>query len=91
MKKILILLTLLCSLPVLAQQRDSRVREYLSPTRIVWQQHSELIKDGDKLLLPGNGQAELTDRALCKMTSTSEEHPALCLISGKNFREAFRL
>ena len=86
MKKILILLTLLCSLPVLAQQRDSRVREYLSPTRIVWQQHSELIKDGDKLLLPGNGQAELTDRALCKMSIRP-----FCLISGKNFREAFRL
>ena len=85
MKKILILLTLLCSLPVLAQQRDSRVREYLSPTRIVWQQHSELIKDGDKLLLPGNGQAELTDRALCKIIRP------FCLISGKNFREGFRL
>lgn len=91
MKKILILLTLLCSLPVLAQQRDSRVREYLSPTRIVWQQHSELIKDGDKLLLPGNGQAELTDRALCKMTSTSEEHPALLFDFGKELQGGIQI
>lgn len=91
MKKILILFTLLCSLPVLAQQRDSRVREYLSPTRIVWQQHSELIKDGDKLLLPGNGQAELTDRALCKMTSTSEEHPALLFDFGKELQGGIQI
>lgn len=91
MKKILILLTLLCSLPVLAQQHDSRVREYLSPTRIVWQQHSELIKDGDKLLLPGNGQAELTDRALCKMTSTSEEHPALLFDFGKELQGGIQI
>ena len=91
MKKILILLILLCSLPVLAQQRDSRVREYLSPTRIVWQQHSELIKDGDKLLLPGNGQAELTDRALCKMTSTSEEHPALLFDFGKELQGGIQI
>ena len=91
MKKILILLTLLCSLPVLAQHRDSRVREYLSPTRIVWQQHSELIKDGDKLLLPGNGQAELTDRALCKMTSTSEEHPALLFDFGKELQGGIQI
>ena len=91
MKKILILRTLLCSLPVLAQQRDSRVREYLSPTRIVRQQHSELIKDGDKLLLPGNGQAELTDRALCKMTSTSEEHPALLFDFGKELQGGIQI
>nr|WP_289830724.1 alpha-L-rhamnosidase C-terminal domain-containing protein [Parabacteroides goldsteinii] len=78
-------------MPVLAQQRDSRVREYLSPTRIVWQQHSELIKDGDKLLLPGNGQAELTDRALCKMTSTSEEHPALLFDFGKELQGGIQI
>lgn len=91
MKKILILLTLLCSLSVLAQQRDSRVREYLSPMRIVWQQHSELIKDGDKLLLPGNGQAELTDRSLCKMSSTSEEHPALLFDFGKELQGGIQI
>lgn len=37
MKKILILFTLFCVLPAIAQQRDSRVREYLPPTRIVGQ------------------------------------------------------
>lgn len=91
MKKILILLTLLYTLPTLAQQRDSRVREYLSPTRIVWQQHNELIKDADKLLLPGNGQAELTDRALCKMTSTSEEHPAVLFDFGKELQGGIQI
>ena len=86
MKKILILLTFLCSLSATAQQRDSRVREYLSPKRIVWQQHSELIKDADRLLLPGNGQAELSDRPLCKLASTAQEHPALLFDFGKELQ-----
>lgn len=50
-----------------------------------------MIKDGDKLLLPGNGQAELTDRALCKMTSTSEEHPALLFDFGKELQGGIQI
>ena len=33
-----------------AQQRDSHVREYLSPIRIVWQQESQLIQGAEYLL-----------------------------------------
>lgn len=86
MKKLLILFILACSLPAMGRQRDSRVREYISPTRIVWQQHPERIKDADRLLLPGNGQAELTNRPISKLTSTEDEHPALLLDFGKELQ-----
>ena len=91
MKKILILFTLFCTLPAIAQQRDSRIREYLSPTRIVWQQHNELIQDAANLLLPGNGQAGLVDRTICKMTSTKQKHPAILFDFGKELQVAFSL
>ena len=45
-----------------AQQRDSRVREYLSPTRIVWQQESQLIQGAEYLLRPGHGQTNLVNK-----------------------------
>lgn len=86
MKKILLLLTLFCVLPAVAQQRDSRVREYLPPTRIIWQQHSELIKDADNLLLPGIGQAGLTNNNICKLTSTATQHPAILFDFGKELQ-----
>ena len=91
MKKILILFTLFCTLPAIAQQRDSRIREYLSPTRIVWQQHNELIQDAANLLLPGNGQAGLVDRTICKMTSTKQKHPAILFDFGKELQGGIQL
>ena len=45
-----------------AQQRDSRIREYLSPVRIVWQQDSVQIENEHYLLSPGNGQADLLNK-----------------------------
>lgn len=91
MKKILILLTLFCTLSASAVQRDSRVREYLPPTRIVWQQHSELIEDAGNLLLPGIGQSGLTGNVICKLKSTDSKHPALLLDFGKELQGGIQL
>lgn len=91
MKKILILFTLFCTLSATARQRDSRIREYLSPTRIVWQQHSEQIQDAGHLLLPGNGQAGLVDRTICKLKSTAEKHPAILFDFGKELQGGIQL
>lgn len=91
MKKILILFTLFCTLSATARQRDSRIREYLSPTRIVWQQHSEQIQDADNLLLPGNGQAGLVDRTICKLKSTKGKHPAILFDFGKELQGGIQL
>lgn len=44
-------------------KRSESVREYLSPTRIVWQNGQ--ISNADQLLQPGNGQADLTNASIC--------------------------
>lgn len=48
---------LLCSTSLLnAQERDSRTRIYISPSRVVWQSDAG-VRLSDVLLKPGNGQA----------------------------------
>ena len=74
-----------------AQQRDSRIREYLSPVRIVWQQDSVQIENEHYLLLPGNGQADLSNNRVCVMRSTDARHPALLLDFGKEIQGGIQL
>ena len=54
MKTLFILISLFFAVSLSARQRDSRVREYLPPARIVWQQESQLIQGANHLLLSGN-------------------------------------
>ena len=93
MKRTLIFISLyIMSLSaLLAQQRDSRTREYLPPTRIVWQQDSERISGTEHLLQPGNGQSDLSNRAICSMTSTDKQHPAILLDFGKELQGGLQL
>lgn len=91
MKKLFIFLSFLCSLPLAGQQRDSRVREYLSPVRIVWQQDCTLIRDAGNLLLPGNGQSDLANTRLCVLRSTDRQHPALLLDFGRELQGGLQL
>ena len=88
--QILVFLSLLAS-SLAAQQRDSRIREYISPVRIVWQQNSELIQGSDNLLLQGNGQSDLTNRSICKLTSTMNQHPAILLDFGKELQGGLQI
>ena len=67
----------LCFTAAFAQQRDSRIREYLSPVRIVWQQDSVQIENEHYLLLPGYGQADLSNSRVCVIRRTDTRHPAL--------------
>ena len=76
----------LCFTAAFAQQRDSRIREYLSPVRIVWQQDSVQIENEHYLLLPGNGQADLSNIRVCVIRSTDTRHPALLLDFGKEIQ-----
>ena len=79
------------SVSLSAQQRDSRVREYLSPTRIVWQQESQLIQGAEHLLLPGNGQSDLANRSICKLASTDRQHPAILFDFGKELQGGLQI
>ncbi|WP_293669605.1 alpha-L-rhamnosidase C-terminal domain-containing protein [uncultured Parabacteroides sp.] len=91
MKIQLILISLFLTVSLSAQQRDSRVREYLPPVRIVWQQESGLIQGADYLLLPGNGQSDLANHTICKMTSTDKQHPAILLDFGKELQGGLQI
>lgn len=81
----------LCFTAAFAQQRDSRIREYLSPVRIVWQQDSVQIENEHYLLLSGNGQADLLNSRVCVIRSTDTRHPALLLDFGKEIQGGIQL
>lgn len=74
-----------------AQQRDSRVREYLSPIHIVWQQESQLIQGAEYLLRSGHGQANLVNNELCKLSSTGQQHPAILFDFGKELQGGLQI
>jgi hypothetical protein len=81
-KNLLTTVLLFATLPLFAEQRDSRAREYIAPTRIVWTQNEGQITGIETLLLPGNGQSELANRQMCVMRSQAELHPAFVVDFG---------
>lgn len=92
MKKRLILFSLIFfAVALSAQQRDSRMREYLPPVRLVWQQDQEQISGAEHLLLPGNGQSDLSNQRICKLISTDTKHPAILLDFGKELQGGLQL
>lgn len=66
-------------------QSDSRATKYITPLRIVWQTDTtgKTITNGENLLVPGNGQAVLTNRNLTILKSTNKEKPGIVLDFGK--------
>lgn len=74
-------------------QIDTRTRAYLSPTRIVWQsdQDDALIRNADRLLLPGNGQADLVSKDLCVLSGNADKETALLLDFGKELHGGIQL
>lgn len=66
-------------------QIDSRIRAYLSPTRIVWKYDGDgkLVSGKENLLKQGNGQSDLFNRNICTLKSTENQFPSLLLDFGK--------
>ena len=91
MKTLFILISLFFAVSLSARQRDSRVREYLPPARIVWQQESQLIQGANHLLLSGNGQSNLVNHNICKLPSTDRQHPAILLDFGKELQGGLQI
>ena len=48
-------------------------REYISPVKILWTQHGELISNIDYLLREGNGQADPRKAMFIMLTSIQKE------------------
>ena len=59
------------------------VKRYLSPVKILWQSSNDSsIINAKRLLLPGNGQADLANANMCILKSTATIHPSLLLDFG---------
>ena len=91
MRKAFLTLLSLIALVSAAQQRDERVREYIPPVRIVWIQDSTAVSGAGNLLIPGDGQSEISSRRLCRMKSTDGRHPAILLDFGREIHGGIRL
>lgn len=79
--------------PVFPKSRFSRVedltRRYIEPVRIVWQ-HGD-IKNPQRLLRPGNGQADLSGHNLCVFTNHDSVKASIVLDFGKELQGGLQL
>ena len=74
-------------------QYSSRTIAYLSPTRIVWQETtgSSSIEGIDKLLLPGNGQAELVGGKECVIRKRPDGKVSFLLDFGRELQGGIQI
>ena len=74
-------------------QYSSRTIAYLPPTRIVWQETtgSSLIEGIDKLLLPGNGQAELVGGKECVIRKRPDGKVSFLLDFGRELQGGIQI
>lgn len=96
MKYHIVLISLLVSVQILAQtepafsRKDSRIREYLTPQRIVWVSDNKAVENAEALLQPGNGQADLVGKNICTIVG-STSHPSFVLDFGKEIHGGVQL
>lgn len=85
---------LLCGTGIIdAQERDVRVRTYISPTRVVWQS-GEGVQLADVLLKEGNGQPYCnndTPTSYCILSSENSAAPGVLLDYGKELHGGLQI
>ena len=74
-------------------RHDSRVRTYLSPTRVVWTSDpaGQRIVNTQRLLAVGSGQAQLVNRDLTVLENDATHTPAILLDFGREIHGGVRL
>lgn len=74
-------------------QIDRRIREYVPPTRIIWQSDTseKTIVNSQALLKSGNGQADLEGRNLCQLIGEEGNNPAILLDFGKELHGGLQI
>lgn len=90
---IFILLFLFFSTQVYSQNiKDTRTREYLTPTRIIWTSENDEAKitNPNQLLKKGIGQSFLGTGEVCTMTSTATSQASILVDFGKEFHGGLR-
>ena len=103
MKKIALLITgcFFVAMNVIAQTntnekllyRDSRVRDYLAPQSILWKsdETGEWIKNAEKLLIPGNGQADLSREKEVSFINNGSQNAAIIFDFGKEIHGGLQI
>lgn len=76
-----------------AVQEEIPVRKYLSPVKIVWKTENSdrNIINEQRLLQPGNGQADLSGNNLCILKSDDKIKPAILLDFGKEIHGGLQI
>ena len=74
-------------------QKDSRVRQYLTPRRIVWtsDKTGKSVVDPQNLLKKGSGQADLVHQNFCKLISDDKEQPGIVFDFGKEIQGGIQI
>ncbi|SEJ72389.1 alpha-L-rhamnosidase [Dyadobacter sp. SG02] len=74
-------------------QKDSRIRQYLSPKRIVWMsdRSGTSVVDASALLRKGTGQADLVHQNFAKLISTEGETPGILFDFGKEIQGGIQI
>lgn len=74
-------------------QIEETVRRYLSPVKILWETPgaSTHITNAEKLLKPGNGQANLSGRNLCVMHNDANGKAGILLDFGRELQGGLQL
>lgn len=74
-----------------ASQRDTRIREYIVPIRMVWQQNPNLMTGTDVLFREGSGQPDLISSHIFVMQSRGGEKPSILLDFGKEIQGGIQI
>ncbi len=74
-------------------QSTATIRRYLSPVKILWKTENAdtNIINAQRLLQPGNGQADLANKNMCILKSGNGVHPALLLDFGKELHGGLQI
>lgn len=76
---------------VFSNNRDPRVREYITPKRIVWTFNGQNIINSNALLSEGKGQSDLLDNNICNMISKDGLLPSVLLDFGKEIQGGIQI
>lgn len=74
-------------------QKDSRIRQYLTPKRIVWMSDRSGISvvDASNLLRKGTGQADLVHQHFAKLISNEGDTPGILFDFGKEIQGGIQI
>lgn len=78
---------------ILRTVSDTRVRTYVTASRIVWKStdNPSYIRDTEYLLKRGTGQSVLGSEDVCRLISDEKERPAILLDFGKELQGGIRI